>query len=243
MIPGVETRGYPTFDEAAESIGRGEARFALLPVENSIAGPIARTYDILWDHPELHVVDETVHRVEMALVAVAGAREDDIREIRSHPVALEQVRGFLRGRDWRAVAVHDTAGAVAQVAQLGDPSVAAIGPESAAQIYGGEVLRRAIQDDAENLTRFFLLSAEPQAAGRSRRACIGFELPDRPGALRDALSALADRGLNLRSLLSRPDRKTPFRYRFYCEIGDADTAALPSMLASLDGPGRVLGAY
>jgi prephenate dehydratase len=243
MIPGMPTRGYPTFDEAAESAASGQANSALLPVENSIAGPIARTYDILWEHPELHVVDETVHRVQLALIAPAGSDEAAIREVRSHPVALEQVRGFLRGRDWRAVVVHDTAGAVAQIAALNDPAVAAIGPEIAAELYGATILRHAIQDDAQNFTRFFLLSARPEPRRSLRRACIGFELNDRPGALRDALGVFADRALNLRSLVSRPDRKTPFRYRFYCEIGEVDAEALPSLLAALDGQGRVLGAY
>ncbi len=220
----------------------GEVDFGLLPIENSIAGPIARTYDLLWENSGLHIVDETVQRVELALIALPGAPADGIREVRSHPVALDQVRRFLARHDWSARAVHDTAGAVAQIVAQGDRSIAAIGPEEAARLYGASVLERSIQDDPNNFTRMFLIAREPAPRGNQRRACIGFELADKPGALRDALSVFADNGVNLRSLVSRPDRKTPFQYRFYCELDDVDASSLATVLPSL-GENRVLGIY
>ena len=115
LLGTVETAGYATFDDVAQAVRAGEVQLGLLPIENSIAGPIARTYDLLWEHSDLHIVDETVHRVEMALVVPKGSDESRIREVRSHPVALEQVRGFLRDRQWTVVPVRDTAGAIAEI--------------------------------------------------------------------------------------------------------------------------------
>jgi prephenate dehydratase len=241
LLGDVETVGCATFDTVAEAVRDGRTDLGLLPVENSIAGPIARTYDLLWENPGLHVIDETVHRVELALVVPAGSDESRIREVRSHPVALEQVRRFLSTRSWQVVPVADTAGSIAQIAAANDPSVAAIGPAIAAEIYGAQVLRRNIQDDADNFTRFFCIATDPSPRRSLGRACIGFELTDRPGSLRDALSAIADRSLNLRSLVSRPDRKTPFRYRFYGEIENA--ADFDVDLLGLDSDVRLLGRY
>src|SRR5271166_5390514 len=128
LIPGTNTRGYQTFEMVADAAINGEAEFALLPVENSIAGPIARTYDLLWERPALRIIDETVHRVELHLIGVPGAQPKGIREVRSHPVALDQVRDFLRTQpEWSVRAVDDTAGAVAEIVSRGDPTVAAIG--------------------------------------------------------------------------------------------------------------------
>jgi prephenate dehydratase len=242
LIDGAQTRGFPAFDDVAAAVAAGEVDLGLLPIENSIAGPIARTYDLLWEHRGLHVVDETVHRVELTLIAVAGADPARIREVRSHPVALEQVRRFLSTRSWTSRAVHDTAGAVAQIVAAGDPEIAAIGPEAAAALYGADVLERSIQDDPNNFTRMFLVARDPKPRRVQRRACIGFELADKPGALRDALSVFADHGVNLRSLVSRPDRKTPFQYRFYCELEDVDANSVAAVLPSL-GENRVLGVY
>jgi prephenate dehydratase len=215
-----------------------------LPVENSIFGPIARSYDLLWAHEALAIVDETIHRVVMNLIGTPTAVEEGIVEIRSHPVALEQVRRYADAHpSWKRTVVDDTAGAVAQIVAARDPSVAAIGPALAAQLYGGKVLRAGIQDDAENFTRFFLLQRKGSARRALGRACVAFELQNRAGALRDALSAFADQGIDLRALVCRPNHRNPFNYRFYCEITNVDAATLERALTAVGGPSRVLGAY
>jgi prephenate dehydratase len=243
LIPGANTRGYASFDELVAAADRSEIPYALLPVENSIFGPIARSYDLLWAHPALVVTDETVHRVVMNLIGAKEATEEGIVEIRSHPVALEQIRRYADARpSWKRTVVEDTAGAVAQIVAANDPRVAAVGPALAAELYGGKILRAGIQDDAENFTRFFLLQRNGTARRNLRRACIAFELNNRAGALRDALSVFADRGIDLRSLVSRPDRRNPFNYRFYCEIADVD-ATLHEALTAISGSTRVFGVY
>lgn len=257
LVPGGETRGYPSFDAVAEAVDRGDVDCGVLPVENAIAGSIPRNYELLWER-DLHVDAETVLRINLCLIGPPGTTEATIAEIRSHPVALEQVRALADNHPaWRRVATTDTAGAVREVVALGDPAIAAIGPELAAEIYGGAIVARGVQDATENYTRFFLItrdgarSAEQRGApdatvpgtGRRDRACVGIRIADKPGSLRDALSAFADRGLDLRFLIARPDRREAFRYRFFCELTNADDARLDAALAAIGGEQRVLGRY
>jgi len=242
LRPGAETRGYLSFDTLVAAVDGGEVDAALLPVENSIAGSIARAYDLLWDYGSLHAIAETAYPVEMNLIGTLGADEANVREIRSHPVALEQIHRFAGAHpQWKRVAVADTAGAVAEIVALGDPTVAAVGPALAADLYGAKVLRAAIQDDPRNFTRFYLLARTAQAHGSL--GCVAIEVENRPGTLRDALSAFADRGLDLRSLVARPNHVDPFHYRFFFEIGDVDRERLDAALTALDGPSRVIGIF
>ncbi|GAC1418644.1 MAG: prephenate dehydratase [Candidatus Velthaea sp.] len=245
LVTGAQTRGYVDFDALIRATVEREVDFGLLPVENSIFGAIARSYDLLWQSDNLHIVDETQIAVEMCLIVVPGTSEADIREVRSHPVALEQVRGFTDTHpDWRRLAVADTAGAVAEMMQLGDPSIAAIGPAFAAERYGAVVLRRAIQDDAQNFTRFYLLSTQAHSdAASAGRAVIGIEIDHRPGTLRAALGAFADQQIDLRNLVARPNHVDPFHYRFFFEMRSVDEARLAAALAAVDGRTRIIGLY
>jgi prephenate dehydratase len=242
LRPGAETRGYESFDLLVAAVDAGAIDAALLPVENAIAGSIPRAYDLLWEYGALHAIAETAYPIEMNLIGTRDADEANIREIRSHPVALEQIHRFAGTHpNWKRVAVADTAGAVAEIVALGDPAIAAVGPALAAQLYGGKVLRSAIQDDPRNFTRFYLLTRK--ASSRGSLGCVAIEVENRPGTLRDALSAFADRGLDLRSLVARPNHVDPFHYRFFFEIGEVDRARLDAALAALDGPSRVIGIF
>ncbi len=244
LVADAETRGYGTFDGAARAAQSGETDLALLPVENSISGAVPRVYDLLWDDPRLQIVDEIVYRVVQNLIGVPGATIDGMREVRSHPVALEQCRAFLAAHpQMRPVIVADTAGAVREIAELKDPSVGAIASRLAAERYGAVVLAEAIQDVPDNFTRFFLLKLDAEPSAAPTRACVALSLAHRPGSLRDALSAFADAGLNLRTLVSRPSPDEPFTYRFYCEVEPIERDALDRALSGIDGTARVLGLY
>jgi prephenate dehydratase len=242
LRPGAETRGYDSFDLLIAAVAAGEIDAALLPVENTIFGSIARAYDLLWEYDDLSAVAETAYPVEMNLIGTPDADEARVREIRSHPVALEQIHRFSNAHpDWKRVAVADTAGAVAEIVALGDPTVAAVGPALAAQLYGAKVLRAAIQDDPRNFTRFYLIE-RGQASG-GPLACVAIEVNNRPGSLRDALSAFADRSIDLRNLVARPNHVDPFHYRFFFEIGGVDRGRLDAALAAIDGTARIIGTF
>lgn len=239
---GTETRGFETFDGLVAAVADGTVDEALLPVENAIFGSIARSYDLLWEYKHLHVIAETIFPVEMNLIGTRTSEETQIREIRSHPVALEQVHRFANAHpEWKRVAVADTAGAVAEIVTRGDPQIAAIGPALAAELYGAKILRAAIQDDPRNFTRFYLLARAPAASGPL--GCVAIEISNRPGSLRDALSAFADRAIDLRSLVARPNHVDPFNYRFFFEIADVDRTRLDGALAAIDGTTRIVGIF
>jgi prephenate dehydratase len=245
LVAGAETVGYGTFDEAAGAVQAGDAEFALLPVENSISGSVPRVYDLLWSDEHLSIVDEIVYRVVQNLIALPGSRLETLREVRSHPVALEQCRNFLRAHArLQPIIVADTAGAVRELVRAADPCGAAIASALAAERYGARVLVPAIQDTADNFTRFFLLQRDGKARSATpSRACVALLLANRAGSLRDALGAFADAGLDLRTLVSRPSLDRPFTYRFYCEIARVGLAELDAALARIDGAARILGLY
>jgi len=244
LVPGCEPIACATFDEAFSAAAYGIVDGALLPVENSISGAVPRPYDLLWSEPELTIHDEIVYRVVQNLIALPTATTDDLREVRSHPVALEQCRAFLaRYPGMHPKVVADTAGAVREIVENGDPSVGAIGSALAAARYGARVLVPAVQDVRDNFTRFFLIRRGPSERPDARHACIALVLEHRPGALRDALGTFADAGLNLRTLASRPSLNEPFTYRFYLEIERVEPEKLAVALAGIQGTARVLGLY
>lgn len=244
LVSEAQTEGHPTFDDAFAAVERGDADYALLPVENSISGSVPRVYDLLWADDRVSIVDEIVYRVVQNVIGVAGATLEGLREVRSHPVALEQCRRFLRAHPRLQVAVvADTAGAVREITGLRDPAVGAIAGSLAAERYGAQIVAQGVQDVDDNFTRFFLLQRDAPARDAGSRACVALSLVNRPGSLRSALGAFANEGLDLRTLVSRPSLERPFTYRFYCEIAPVERAALERALANIDGDTRVLGFY
>ena len=244
LVPGAQTRGCATFDALIAAVNECDIDYALLPIENSIYGAIARSYDLLWAHPALSIIDETSLHVVQNLIGIAGTRLSEVIEVRSHPVALEQCRLFLGNYPaWNRKVVDDTAGAVREIIAGGDSRITAIGSANAAKVYGAEVLASDIQDDTNNYTRFFLISRVPQSRRALGRACVALAFPSRVGSLRDALTVLAEEQLNLRSLVSRPSGEGVFQYRFYCEIENGDLDAINRALTRIEGESRLLGAY
>ena len=150
----------PTFDETVEALACGRVDFALLPVDNSTVGPVeASRAALLRRNAEVEVRDVVTIQVQHALLALPGATLNNMREVRSHPMALAQCRRFLSALPHVAVvASFDTAGAAHEVATSGDDSIAAIASEYAGVQYGLISLARNIQDDARNETRFVLVA-------------------------------------------------------------------------------------
>jgi prephenate dehydratase len=211
------------FRGVGEAVLAGEADFGILPVENTLAGSVQGSHDVLAGGG-LRIVGEIVLRIRLHLLGLPGAREDRLRRILSHPVALAQCTRYLRAHPRaEAVAVHDTAGAAQEVARTADPEVAAVAPRAAAERYGLTVLASDLQDRADNQTRFYLVRRdgadglpEPEGGGAYRTVVL-LELQDRPGALLAVLGPFASRGIDLSRIESRPAR-TPWRYRFLLEL-------------------------
>lgn len=242
LLGDVPTRGYRTFDQLVAAAASHEIQYGLLPCENTITGSIARSYDLLSQFRAVRIVDQTTHRVEQCLIGVPGSTIGGLTKVFSHPVALEQCRNFFaRHPHIQPLEAHDTAGAVREIINSNAREIAAIGPALAAQRYGGTVLQRAIQDDAENYTRFFLISAVMPPRRTLGRTCVALHLPHIPGALHRVLGEFASRNINLRSLVARPRRGRPFEYTFYVELDG--TLEIDQVLVPEHGEGAVLGRY
>ena len=217
---GVLLEGHETFRGAADAVREGVSDRALLPIENTTAGSINETYDLLAEGG-LTITAEAVSHIEHCLLGLPGARVEELRLVLSHPQGLLQCEDFLRASPWiRTQAEFDTAGSARKVRERNDPTVAAIAAESAARVYGLEVLRRGIQSQAGNYTRFVELAREPVPfpPDAPAKTALLVATPHRPGALAEVLGVFSRRGVNLAKLESRPIPGSPFQYRFYLDL-------------------------
>ena len=246
---GVRLDGFPSFRAAADATRNGTTDVCLLPIENSTAGSIYDTYDIL-TAGGLVINAEEVTEVRHQLLGLPGSSLDGIRTVISHPQALAQCERFLRGLEGvQTRAEYDTAGAAQQVQMGQDRSVAAIASEIAATVFGLEILASDIQNQASNYTRFVELA--PEAAnppvGAACKTSLMLATGHEPGDLADVLSHFARRRLNLTKLESRPRPETPWSYRFYLDVdghvADAHFVETLEAIAPHTSELRVLGCF
>jgi prephenate dehydratase len=235
------------FEEAFEAVAGKTADQAVIPIENTLAGSIHKNFDLLARH-SLEVIAETSLRVEHSLIVHPGVSLRRIRQIYSHPAALEQCSRLLRRlKAVEKVSFYDTAGSVKYIRERGLVHAAAIASEDAARIYGMRVLRRGIEDDPENYTRFLGLARRGQFPRGGRKTSIVFGLKNEPGVLFKALSVFALRNIDLSKIESRPIRGTPWEYLFYldlvCDIRSRECLNALRHLRELAPYLKVLGSY
>ena len=216
--PGVETVPCEQFEDVFAAVASGQTSHGLLPVENSTGGSIHRNYDLLLEH-DLPIVAETELQVVHHLVALPGTELSGIRRVCSHPQALAQCEAFLRSLpNVEIVATYDTAGSARLIRYQQLRDTAAVASARAAEIFGLTVVRSAIQDYRDNITRFLLVARDPQPLGTPDKTSVVFALPNAPGALFKALSVFALRDIDLTKLESRPMRGRPWEYLFYVDL-------------------------
>jgi prephenate dehydratase len=236
-----------SFDATFNAINDGAAEYILAPIENSLAGSVHRSFDLLVES-RLTILGEVIIPIVHHLIGPPGATFERITTVQSHPVALAQCeRFFTANPGLKRIAAEDTAGSVRQGICAGDLSRAAIAGRRAATIYGGAILREHLEDDRENYTRFLLLSAEGASSEGADKLSLVFELDHRPGALHHALAPFAKRGINLMKIESRPVHGSPWQYRFYLDLqtpgGRAGAESALEELSQLVVGLRVLGSY
>ena len=237
----------PTFEAAFNAIADGAADYILAPIENSLAGSVHRSFDLLVDSP-LNILAEVIIPIAHNLIAAPGARFEGITVVESHPVALAQCEQFFTAHPrLKRIATEDTAGSVRDVVGSGDRSRGAIAGRRAAEIYGGAILREHLEDNRENYTRFLLLSDSAASLDDADKLSLVFQLDHRPRALHNALEPFARRNLNLMKIESRPVHGRPWQYRFYLDLQasrrDPEVAAALRELESLVVELRILGSY
>lgn len=220
--PGEGTEPIPkrSCADVVRALEDGTVDYGMLPIENSLAGNVVATYDALAAARECWVVGEEILPIHHCLLALPGARIDEITHVASHPVALAQCGHFLeRHSQMEAEAAYDTAGAARDLASSGDRSRAAIAGRGAAERFGLEILASNIEDRPDNQTRFFALSREQEVLvpGTEARTAIIASTLNVPAALYRLLDPIAEAGLNLSKLDSRPSGE-PWSYSFFLEI-------------------------
>ena len=216
---GSDTVPCDRFEDVFAAVSSGNASHGLLPVENSIGGSIHRNYDLMLEH-DLPIVAETELQVVHNLLALPGIELGQIKRVFSHPQALAQCEMFLQTLPGiEIVATYDTAGSARMIRDGGLKDTAAIASARAAELFGLASLRTGIQDYADNITRFLLISRDPRLLnGTADKTSIAFALHNAPGALFKALSVFALRDIDLTKLESRPARGRPWEYVFYADL-------------------------
>lgn len=206
----------PSFHAVVEATANRTVSFGVLPIESSLVGPVAETHDLLYGSP-LAITGETVLPIRHCLVGIALVPLEEIRVVRSHPVALDQCRLLLSRMPWAtAIAAPTTADAAAQVAAHADPREAAIASERAAALHGLTVITRDVGDHPEAFTRFVSVGnfMRLDVNGKPWRTAFSFVTDHQPGALHRAIEPFARHAIDLLQLVSRPIPQTPWRYRF-----------------------------
>ncbi len=228
--PAVEVVPCPRFQMVFERLASGAVDHAVVPIENTLHGSIHENYDHLLNF-QLPIIGEVNLRIVHNLIAAPEMTYAKVRKVYSHPVALNQCLQFFADRPHIEPEIHyDTAGSVKMLMETRQPASAAIASSLAAEFYGAKILKRSIEDDRRNFTRFFLLGKPGQIAPatptREWKTSIAFTIRNVPGALFRAVSAFALRDISLTKIESRPLRGKPWEYLFYADfLGRADNPA------------------
>jgi prephenate dehydratase len=210
----VRSVDLPSFTAVIDAASSAEVTLGVLPIESSLVGPIAETHDLLFRAP-LSIIREATLPIRHCVVGLAGSSLERARTVRSHPAAFDQCRDLLGSRDVRCVPAATTADAAREVADARDPLQVAIASPEAALAYGLEVLLDDVGDRPGAFTRFVALAPYTVVSGgEGWRTALSFVTDHQPGALFRALEPLANGGVNLRQLVSRPLPNSPWRYRF-----------------------------
>jgi prephenate dehydratase/prephenate dehydrogenase len=242
----VEYISAQSFSEIFHAVQSGEADYGILPIENSLAGTVAQSYELLTQH-DVRVVGEVILHIEHALLALPGVELANIKKVRSHPQALEQCAEFIKRHHLEPVSWYNTAGSAKDLAHENLTDTAAIASPVVAEIYGLNVLAHNIQDMAGNYTRFLILGHKHQPPTGHDKTSLIFVTTHKPGSLVECLLCLSTRQINLTKIESRPQRDKPWEYIFYIDFeGHEDDASVREALADLTAKSayvRVLGSY
>ena len=233
--PELDALPCDTFEDAMAAVRSGDAVLAMLPVENSTFGRVADIHHLL---PEsgLHIINEAFVRVHINLLALPGTQIDDVQGAMSHTMLLGQCRTFLDARGIRRITGADTAGSARQIAQDGDPKIAALASELAGEIYGLDILARHIEDEGNNTTRFLVMAPEPDHSRRADGMMTSFVFTVRniPAALYKAMGGFATNGVNMTKLESYMVGGSFSATQFHADIeGHPDDPAVARALEEL----------
>jgi prephenate dehydratase len=243
----IVTRPYTSFIKVFDAVHKKEVNVGIIPIENSLFGSVHENYDLLDRYP-LNITGEVKLRVSHMLMALPGVKLRDIRHVYSHPQALGQCDQYLSTlHDTEIVAVYDTAGSAKMISEQRMRNAAAIASAAAARLYGLRILKKGIESNHHNYTRFLILSRRPTRVKKNAKTSIIFSLKSIPGALFKALSVFSLRNIDLEKIESRPIMGKPWEYLFYLDfsgsIADKNCQQALKALGDVTSHLRILGSY
>lgn len=249
VFPDCVPLAQPTFEDCFQAVASGEADLGMIPIENSVAGRVADIHYLL-PTSHLSIIGEHFLPVHHQLLGVRGAKITDLEVVQSHVHALGQCRKIIRELGVSAEVAADTAGSARYVAELGDPKRGALASRLAAEIYGLDILREDVEDEAHNTTRFIILSPEALRAKRGDGPVITsfiFRVRNVPAALYKAMGGFATNGVNMTKLESYQLGGKFFATLFYADVeGHPDDHGLKLALEELEffsAEFRIVGVY
>lgn len=246
---GAECEPVPreNFRDVFQDVLKKKVHAGIVPVENSLFGSVHQNFDLLQEYP-LKIVGEVKLRIRMNLMALPGTALKDVRDVYSHPQALGQSDRYLRTlKDVTLHQFYDTAGAAKMIAEKGKKNAAAIASLQAAEHYQLKVLKKGIETDRQNFTRFVVLSRTAVRPQRHAKTSLIFATKHAPGSLVQCLSLFADRGVNLLKIESRPFVGKPWEYLFFVDVAtgqdDPRLASALTAMKRLTSSMKILGSY
>ncbi|MGO9482733.1 MAG: prephenate dehydratase [Candidatus Kryptoniota bacterium] len=242
----IELVPYNTFADAIHAVASGKADRGVVPVENTLGGGIREVFNLLDEEP-VFGLGEIKLKISHSLLAIRGAKLSSVRKVYSHPQALLQCRKFIRDMKLARVEYYDTAGAAKYIAGTNDTSIAAIASEAAAEDYGLVVLKKHLESDGHNFTRFMIISRKYIVPPDADKTSVVFGLRNQPGVLHKVLSVFAIRDINLMSIDSIPIVRKPWDYEFFVDfeggINDEKQANAIGHLHEICPHVKVVGSY
>ena len=235
IFPEDELVAFSDFRSAYEAVQNSECDYAVLPIENSYAGEVAQVNDLMFQG-NLFLNGVYTLNVQQNLLGVHGTSLSDIKQVISHPQALEQCADFLREHNLETVEAVNTARAAKQVAEQNDKSVAAIASKETAELYGLTILAEGINEKQDNSTRFAILSrdGEKRFSQNEKTVVIMFTVKNEAGALVKVLNKLGEFGFNMSVIRSRPLKGLAWSYYFYIEAeGEYGTVEWNQMILEM----------
>lgn len=232
--PDVKNVNVQTFRDAMSAVDEGSADFAVLPIENSTAGTVAQTYDLLTEY-ENYIVGEQIIPIRHCLMSVEGATEETIRTVYSHAQSLMQSEHFLSGHpEWQQVSMQNNAFAAQKVARDKDITEAAIASKYAAEAYGLKIIREGVNQSESNSTRFIICTNQKIFLRGAKKISLSFEVKHESGSLYHALSHFIYNDLNMNRLESRPIEGRNWEYRFFVDFdGNLEEPGVKNALRGL----------
>ncbi len=213
----VEFFPYNSFADAVNAVAKARVDAGVLPVENTLGGGIREVFSLLDEEP-VYGIGEIRLRISHSLLAIRGSKLSNIKKVYSHPQALLQCRKFIRDMKLVRVEYYDTAGAAKFVSESDDNSIAAIASDAAAEDYGLVVLKKHLESDGHNFTRFMIISRKYAVPPDADKTSVVFGLRNRPGELHRVLSVFATRDIDLLSIDSIPIVRKPWDYEFFVDF-------------------------